>query len=367
MGYFFRKFSVSASDSRRGGGIWRWGNQKTTAPSMAYDLVISRLGALATFEGGRRYVGDELAAVFARHLDALVETDEYLEAGKEVLKAVHGELLPTEPNSQEDIKIRFPDVSVGILPWQRVGCEIGGMRWVLRSRASVTGCALQDDERRTKLWWTFEGIPAIPDPDARPNEHHIACFVKAAAKIAEKTMPLLATAYKKALTDFSEGEFRRTGENIRISVTDSDTEAVAALFDALCLENRGVSDIDSTKAPRLQEAKTGLEELKTFVKDVTGNKEAVTDNTIEVIEANPDFPKVSGILCHPQDEPPQQKTVVGFARRMGIRNGYRLLPSEQKKIYLSEENIRMTSAARRLSGMLAGREARQFDQALMAS
>jgi hypothetical protein len=89
----------------------------------------------------------------------------------------------------------------------------------------------------------------------------------------------------------------------------------------------------------------------------------VTDATIEVIEADPAVPKVSGILCRPEHEPPEQRTVVGFARRLGVRNGFRLLPREQKRIYLSEENIRMTSAARRLSGMLAGREAQKIDHA----
>jgi hypothetical protein len=117
----------------------------------------------------------------------------------------------------------------------------------------------------------------------------------------------------------------------------------------------------------LKNVKAGLEELRAFVQDVTGQRKVVSDETIEVIEADPDVPKISGILYHPEHEPRERRTVVGFARRQGVRNGFRLLPPEQKKIYLSEANIRMTSAARPLSGMLAGREATKVDEAAAAS
>lgn len=334
--------------------------RKSRDNRMSYDLIITRLAALATFDGDRTYVGEELKDVFKKHIDELLKTNEFRSVASQIENELAATMLPNDPEHPEDTEVRFPDEIVSVLPSQKFRCEIAGTDWILRTRPSVTGCALQKDTRRTKLWWTFEGIPADPDPDHRPTTDDIASFVARADQVVEKTMPVLASAYEKALTIFSTGTFKRSGVKIRISVAESDTEAVAALFDALCFEARNVSEVGSSHASRLQEAKTGLEELNDFVKDLTGQPKAVRDDTIQVIDSEPMFPKVSGILCRPQT-PPDESTVVGFARRQGARNGYRLLPANQKKIFLSEDNIRMVSAARPLSGMLANQEARRID------
>lgn len=353
---------------------------------MAYDLVISRLGALAglSVKGQRRNVPmgfEDLKQAFAEHLQVIVDSDAD-RANDIIIKALRkidakAHKLPDNPVSMEPNGItvsRMPvgrksdtlsgnDPLVGTLPWQRAACDVAGMKWILRSRASVTACALQPGARRTKLWWSFECIPAVPDPKKRPNKRHISAVVKLSEKICKVTMPLLRDAYRKALSRSTPAadEFQFSGESIRISLADNDTTAVAALFDAVCLEGRGVSDIESSTGVRLKEARSGLAELKGFVGDVVGDAEALTDRSLEVVDPEPRFPLISGILCHQNGTHTRNRTLAGFARRLGVRNGYLLLPPQQQRVYLEEASIRSASAARRLSAMLAGREASKFD------
>jgi hypothetical protein len=352
---------------------------------MAYDLVVSRLGALAglseeaQLRNGARSL-DDLKKAFLGHLTNVTNTDEFKAANRAVVDAApHGSLLHDQmleangievtdmPSADEFEVTPGSQALVGALPWQRVACEIGDMQWVLRSRASMTSCALQPETRQTKLWWTFEAIPREPDPSNRPSEEHVREIMHLSDRIVKTTMPLLRKAYAVALQPLTPAadEFAFSGEKIRINLTDNDTKGVAALFDAICIESRRVAEIE--RLPICDKARSGLDELRGFVGDAIGDRNAFNDDSMEVIRPRPDLPLISGIVCRQENTADRTRAFAGFARRLGNRNGFLLLPPEQQAVYLDEDNIRQTSAARRLSAMLAGREARRFDRASTAN
>ena len=196
---------------------------------MAYDLIISRYGALAALPawGSRQnemYTGDELVERFRQQIDTL---DQRLAEGNDGVVSYAGKLgyqavgLPQcqdrPENGRMDI-VGMPPAGValnddapvaataenplvGLLTSRRTQIDIEGMQWILRSRASVTACALQKGPGRTKLWWSFEGIPATDDPDRRPTETNVSEFVAFTDKLQGAAMPTLQTAYSDALKE----------------------------------------------------------------------------------------------------------------------------------------------------------------------
>jgi len=359
---------------------------------MAYDLLISRYGALAaTAAWGSRqnemYSGDKLVECFRSHIDGV---DKFLADGRDGVvayavsrgyKAEPLSVCPGRPDHGRVDIVGMPPVGtiidddapvaanaenplVGLLTSRRTRIAMNGMDWILRSRASVTACALQKGSGRTKLWWSFEGIPASDDPDRRPTEDNVAEFVAFTDGLQTQAIPTLRTAYRDALKETVERtpeNFELGEERLRISFADNDTPDVAALFDALYLEELKVSEIETRPVERLDEARTGLHEFVQFVDHVVKDEQHPPVNNDSVtVELQPSG--VKGIVCRHRDENKHFRNFVGFARRPGVRSGFELLSNDEKRGLLGETRLRANSGARSFTAMLAGREALALEQ-----
>ncbi len=357
---------------------------------MSCDLAINRIGALAagsfpTSASARFPSATKIGSSFREVAESIVTSKHFRCANNAVLRIVKAldphaayrsgggiELPDRQSGAIEIFSMRddplYPtsmrdddsDHLVGLLPSNRMECELDGMKWVLRTRASVTACALERNNGLTKLWWTFEGIPADPDPDRRPTEAEVARLLNLTQDMEREAMPRLRDAYRHALLEvlkLDRGSLRLGTERLRVAMTENEERPVAALLDALYFEERTPSEIMKPSNPNLAIAREGMTEFARFVRDVSERRARITNETVSV---ESEIPGIKGVVCRLEEED-GDTLLAGFARRAGARAGYRLLPNEQKREEKKEENIRATSAARPLSAMLATREAHALE------
>jgi hypothetical protein len=356
--------------------------------AVAYDLTISRFGAMPMapiFENvDHGLEGKELVERFraqtillsklvrekggVNDLIAEIANDEFGAAVAEIASLdPKGGNQPTivgmppeklEPGAQRDPNAPPFDALVGLTPYRKLRCNFADRDWILRTRASMTGCALQPGKRQTKLWWSFEGIPIGSKP---ATEHEAAEFNKLAHRLEEAAMPELRSAYIASLEEISKcpARFELSSDRIQISFADNDTPPVAELADAISVYKARLAAIEQNSSEALAPAFEGLQELRQFVADIPESGLQITEKTLHVeTELVPD---VIGLYGRKENDRSFSALIAGFARRAGGGSGFgvRLEPLDA----LSQESwVRRVSPSRQLSAILANREARNAER-----
>jgi len=353
---------------------------------MSNELVINRFGAFAggspdTNHPGLR--GEDLVLAFRKQTERMDQSLAFQKANDAILdvvrsfdKTAHEVVSDSDADDNEayilgmvsknptdsDATDRFVAL-VGLLPFKMLRCRLEDWTWSVRTRASMTACALQRVGRATKLWWSFEGIPDSGEDTKRSlSEAQAAAFVTMTEEMEKVAMPHLRDAYCCALKESSDVKCKDMdlGERIRISLTDNDTRPVAELLDALYFRRSAPSQIKAEGVPGLSHAREGLDQLERFVGDATHHQVAVNNETVRI---DHEIPGVKGILCRREGTARDATLVVGFARRAGMGSGFITRP-EPWLAKKREDYIRTMSPARQLSARLANTEAQALEKRL---
>jgi hypothetical protein len=341
---------------------------------VAFELTINRVGAFAgTTPGAGLDTADKLEALFQKQLEiaggkpfdvarqgVIAEAPDFREPRAEDI---------TEAETQQ-IRIRRVSLSsaddaewtlVGTLPGLRFECtatsEASGNRrdWIVRARASVTACAIQDGGRNTKLWWTFEGVPSDDDPTNRPTSEDISAFIALTDKMADAATTSLYLAYRAAIeqtTDVDLNDFFLRENRIRVRMTDSNDYSVEALLDAVYYENVDVSEI--RKDPERASAREGLVLFERFVSDVTKLNVRIPNKSLHVEGRFDGFKGIFyRVVVHEKDT-----VVAGFGQQSGLVSGLEnAVAPEKRRLQKQENHLRAMSASRPISALLADKEA----------
>jgi len=361
--------------------------------AVSFDLAIYRFGALAELTNGsnatlRRPVRTELEASF-RELTKYIQIDKrYWEAKRAIedaAKEITGdrvELLPIKDESDEDAfvsvlnmppSVELPSAEelessqlVALLPSEQFDVKLGGTEWALRVRASVSACALETEHGLPKLWWTFEGIPKDPDPDHRPTEDETVSFLSFVRKMdtgdkKNSVLNLLGDAYFDALAKVTQTpkqlSYSLGEERIRIRYADNNDVEYAALIEALRFRGLTASQIEDAKGDSLKVAKRGLHDFEKFVLETNAPKDQIDPRTADV-EKDVRLPGVDAVSARCDCPETSSVSIAGIAQRPGSRTPYdHLTMVRQQRIAENRDTrIRARSAARQLSGHLAGVE-----------
>jgi hypothetical protein len=350
---------------------------------MPYELTISRFGVVAAspiLGGAGDYLyGRELVKKFREQATDLAGSDEFKTANAAAFGVAQdwktnptqvavdpalssggepeivGMPWPEEEANEPEAARQGFETLVGLMPYQKIKLTIADMEWIVRTRASMTGCALQTGARQTKLWWTFEGIPISGEP---PKEEQAIAFAALADAMEKAAQPALRTAYEASLARVTSRPVRfDEGPRIRISLADNEDGPVAELLTAL--RRTTLSTIQSE--PSLKPARAGLDELSKFVGEITHKELEVNSQTIEI---NTKLADARGLICRGENTPSYATLLAGFARAAtgtGFGGDRDPLPP-----LLHEEFVRINSPARQLSAVLANEEARKLDKRLAA-
>ncbi|MDI1261781.1 MAG: hypothetical protein PS018_00805, partial [bacterium] len=315
---------------------------------------------------------DEIAEKFREHAEQLSGSDFFKDAEKAVL-AKAGDDAQWITGADFDDDDKFIDVvakgtavplphnqdeaqpMVALLPSRRLWLTLGDLKWIVRTRPTVTSCSLQRTSEPTKMWWTFEGIPQHNQDRKQPNGHDAARFLAVSQQMADVAMPLLNKAYWWA--------FKKAGHNaegisepektVRVCLCDVNTREMAALLDAF-LHHRRPSQIRSSEG----DARMAMDEFDNFVREVAqlrrGHRPA--ESSIEISDI---LPGARGILSRQVDRE-NRIFLAGFARRLGARVSASLLPDDLRASTRSESYLRAISAARPLSAAIAEEQARRL-------
>jgi len=356
----------------------------TIAPfqnDLSFDLTINRVGALAgsaikTLEGGRRLCDEKIIRTFRAQAQDLFTRKPYEEAEQTLLNIIEEQTRPGHPvkfleggtardGGLEPIQVTTmpidpddaPRVAAGIqpaivalFPARRVRCIVDDMPWIVRTRASVTACALQQQDGLAKVWWTFEGVPDS-GPTIRPSEKQVTAFLQLTETMADGAIPKLREAFRLSLAAFGQvAEFDPEKDAIRISMTDTDAQPVGALFDALYFKNCHLSDIrkDESNPDALQ----GLHAFEDFVGTIASVERPIDEGKVTT---NDSSPGARAILF--TDDTSPLVTVAGFARHAGPSIEFGFLSPKQQREEKAEAYLRATSAARPISARIAGEQA----------
>ncbi len=362
--------------------------------AMACELTINRVGAfsgLAGDLGGAKFPGEaRVVAAFRELIDRIEEGPLFDKAINAALAAAAehgrvGDLVQTRSTDcrlQPSTIIRIPanfggkprdgaeaqntsakDHLVGLLPSKKFECEFKDRRWFLRLRASFTACALEGRSGLTKLWLSFEGIAADPNPDpsCRPTDDEASKFIAITDEMERAAMHTLHAAYRDALFAIIKPKdvvFSLRPNRLRVSMADNDRESIAALLDAMYFDRMGPTAIKKAEDDL---PKKGLRELEHLVGAVSENNAKVDDKSLSVTT---EMRGVTGVVCQYADrrDARDDTCLVGFARRDGIMAGYEDLSPSMKRKQKEEEYVRSFSGARPLSAMLANTTALDLER-----
>ncbi len=347
---------------------------------MSYELTINRVGALAGVPRRRR--GAKMQADYAeverrfrQQADWLRDSGHFKDASQALLDIARSH----DPNAHEFHDPSFDDEDgvidvfsvqdkpsvldaqaplLALMPSRRMRCSVKGINWIVRTRATVTACALQMNGGFTKLWWTFEGIPADPKPERRPTELQATAFLKMTNQMAEEARPLLHLAYRDALARVGhKQEFPLLNKQIRVSMSDNDDRELGVLFDAMSFSKLQPSEIRANRSAEIAPARRAMLEFDDFVRKLTGIKVNPPDKAVHLAD---DVPGMRGIV-YSKDDARRGPCVAGVARRLGSRSGDWFLSPELQMETKKESYLRAVSAARPLSAKLAHDKARELD------
>jgi hypothetical protein len=355
----------------------------TLENDLGFDLTINRVGALAgcaikTVEGDRRLCDEKIIGTFREQAHDLWTRGSYGEAEQRLLDIIAEQTQPDHPvefleggmardGSLEPIQVTTMPVDpddaprpapgiqpaiVALFPARRVRFVVDDMPWIVRTRASVTACALQQQDGFAKVWWTFEGVPDS-SPLVRPSEKQATAFLQLTELLADAAIPKLREAFRQSLAALTNGkvaEFDPQKDAIRISMTDTDAQPVGALFDALYFNNCHLSDIRSDRSN--PDALQGLHAFEDFVGTIASVERPIDERKVTT---NDSSPGARAILFTDDVQP--LVTVAGFARHAGPSIELGFLSPKQQREEKAEAYLRATSAARPISARIAGEQA----------
>jgi hypothetical protein len=358
---------------------------------MSYDLAICRSGALAAFESpiSEPLIAltphDDVREAFTDQRERITNQRAYdhaLRAIESAAKVTFDKRLDdTDPDVEFSIFSMPPTVDlaldedleqsshlVGLLPSEMMTVTLGDIAWRVRARASVTACALEVAHGLPKMWWTFEGVPADPDPDRRPTETDIARFLGFARALESPAIDHLTTAYFGALREVTRrGEdfkFTLGNDRVRIRFADSNDATYEALIYALRYRGLNAAQIEGAEPGRLETAKRGLGEFTRLVDDTNPPGEPGIDPATAYVNDKIRIVGVDAVSARHECRKSQSIWIAGVAQRPGSRTAYDHLPIVRDQLLdeNDEQNLRDLSAARRLTGHLAGIEALRLEK-----
>lgn len=353
---------------------------------MKFDLAISRVAtfAHADFKSSppNPLKGDELYAAFRDVAERIAAHPQFLQANDSIRAIAaradqRANLLPAGSPESEDgiaeLAVLNPASEFGDARTELAGTEpfiarmeserlkicLAGMTWILRTRASITSCALEGNVRPTKLWWTFEGIPQTDDPLQRPDSAQLAALLGVVRDMEAGARTGLLDAYKDVFRKSVSPRGSLESENKRLSITMAECvdREVDALFDAMYFDSRSFSELRHAESEELSLPRQGAQGFESFIHEIAGYDGKIDEGSIRLTHA---LPKVRGILWHHSDS--NQHVVAGFARRVGRRAGFGLLNREELKQEMAEDRVRRVSAARPLSALVANTRTAELDR-----
>lgn len=256
---------------------------------------------------------------------------------------------------------------VGLFRSRRVQMTKGEATWDLRIRPSITACALARKGGLTKLWWTFEGVPACSTADPPLSEQDAVDFVAVTNRCANAAIPLLREAYIKSFStalDLSGDARSEHNERLRVSFADNNGRSFSKLIDALYLEGAPFGEI--RRGGFDAETRKGAKELIEFIQK-TGS-ERPKDNAVKLNAGDlPGLAAAYSNFVHEENEDGSKTHIV-----TGLASSSRMLPSgfelpdEWRRATFRPEHVRSASAARPLSKQLANDFAREIELGAMA-
>jgi len=352
---------------------------------MNFDVAISRVATYATpvFTAqrlGSFPTGVDLRSKFRRQADLIATDPDFRRAQDEILKVLKKSTddfvrLPCAKAGAKDgtgdiqvlnIRSEFlgsetesSDALYARLKSDRYQLRIKDAVWILRTRASATSCALEGKDRPTKLWWTFEGIPAIGDVNRRPHEDDVVRLLQITDDLERAARDGFKAAFERTLFKVleTEGCLDTDKREVHICAMESVDDNVDALLDAVYFDGRQPSAISASTRDDLAEARKGISLFDRFVRKTIGEKAVINDATIFFPRG---IPRLKGIFCRHEIE--NKTYIIGFARKTGARIGDDLLSESEQSAELAEENVRLRSAARPLSAWLANAEAMSHEK-----
>jgi hypothetical protein len=340
---------------------------------MPFELTINRVGAFCGATNGsgqveRRAIEGLFRARLAdvagggwypKAIESIIaKAPKYRDLGPDPAPDLESQLIRIRsamvPKSEADWTL------IGTLPGLRFECTTtskatGKSRaWITLARASVTGCALQTGRRHTKLWWTFEGVPADDDPRNRPSGDDVSIFIGQTDAMADAAILPLYEAVKEAFTKVQTidlSDFALRPNRIRVRMSDTNDLSVEALLDAVYYQHYNISDVRD--APGLSNARKGLLLFEKFVRDVTHRPIQLADRSLE-IEGR--FDGFKGIIYRTVID--HNTIVAGFGHQSGSVSGLEhAVAPEKRKLEKQENVLRAMSPSRPISAMLADEQA----------
>ena len=252
-------------------------------------------------------------------------------------------LFPAPARSSDEELTRDP--IIGLFRSRRLTMEIGGKVWDLRIRPSVTACVLEREDRLSKLWWTFEGVPV--DASNLPSEEESVRFVKVTTALAEAAMPELRQAYTKALeaiTGDSKRPHRLTRTQLRVSFADNTDSGFSRLVDAMNLA--GVPFEEAAAAECGSDLRAGADEVVNFVTKTSGQAARPSEITLTTGRGG-----LAAVYTKPVPEPDSpdgmKKFVIsGLASSIGMISNSTSFDPEWTDLTTTPDLVRSISAAR---------------------
>lgn len=353
--------------------------------NMNYELTISRIGALA---GTTRapFRTDDVHAVLAAfdvQLKTMMEdTRAFAQGHAAIVAAAPGARCVKAPGDNTEEKIStyrvLSDQSVkgsdgwtwvGILPPTKLKMTVptpdgkSHMDWILRARCSVTACALHESSRQSKIWLTFEGVPANSDPLNRPTAQNVADFVALTDRMESQSMELFHNAYGQALKRTVPGislrNFRLSKPRIRVRMADTNDPRASALLDAMYFGARTVAEIREGGTPSLMRAQKGLVEFEKLLDGVEHRK--VINRILHKSEGSVG---PMGAFYRTVDRKTKDTIVVGVGYQLGTVSGQEDVAPEKRISDTKEGYLRAVSAVRPISANVAQVEAIRLERRL---
>jgi hypothetical protein len=271
--------------------------------------------------------------------------------------------------SEETVKGSDGWTWVGILPSTKLKVLIetpdgqSRMEWILRARCSVTACALHESKRQSKIWITFEGVPANVDPHNRPTEQNVVDFVALTDRMERASMTFFHEAYglalKRTRPEVSLRNFRLSKPRIRVRMTDTTDPRVSALLDVMYSGARTITEIREGGTPTLMRAQKGLHEFESLLREIEGHN--VINPQLHTADG-PMGPK--GAVYRTVDRKTKDTIVIGVGIQVGTAKGQEDLPPEKRVLDMQEDYIRTASAVRSISANVAQVEAIKLERRL---
>lgn len=277
--------------------------------------------------------------------------------------------MPPTVDSEFADELDYSSHLVGLLRSKRMLAKIGRTDCILRIRASVTACALEVKSGVPKLWWTFEAIPAVGDPDVHPSEKDVRRFFSLVRPLETEAIDELAAAYFGALGEVTNVENMTPEdydvglERVRIRFADNDDASVTALINALRFRKLAAKQIEDGEGDISALAQEGMREFSLFVKHTN----AKNDPPVDPYRAEVDKKiKTPGILAvSSRQETDKDIIITGLAQRPGARTAFDHLDmaGQQRFVRFEEDRVRAFSAARRWTARLLADEALRLERA----